>query len=121
MKKLILISLICLFGFLQANSQSYIFRIKVRIMTNQGWTKDTVFCLMYHEAKNFNDVFQIFDYKIYASQSLIGTEDACIDRNQFRTKYYCWTNNNIKDTVRYYLSLKYNVALNKVDYLSGGQ
>jgi hypothetical protein len=42
MKKLILVSLICLFGFISQSNAQFIYRVKVRFNTNEGWVRDTL-------------------------------------------------------------------------------
>jgi hypothetical protein len=108
MKKLILVSFICLLGFI-SYSQTYIYRVKVRVFTNQGWVRDTVYCEAFHEAKNFKDTFQIFDYRIYGTLDKVGNNESCTERGQFRTKYYCWGPLVTRDTIKLYIQKKYNL------------
>jgi hypothetical protein len=50
---------------------------------------------------------------------MINRDEGSIEKNQFRRPYYCYTVNNMKDTIKILLSQKYNVTLSKVDYISG--
>jgi hypothetical protein len=119
MKKIILIGLVCLFGILQVNSQTYVYRVRVKTLTDQGWNKDTVWCQVFHEAKNFKDTFQVFDYKIFAySTTIIGGDNKAIERGQYRIKTYTWNQTAIRDTMRNFLARKYNVVVGKVDIIS---